>query len=514
MDQLISLRDVLFANPRIVPERRAILCDSRWMTFGELRSRVLAVASALHREGIRPGDRVALLMENCPEFIVCFFAITGMGAIVVPLNWRLHPSEHVTLLQDAQAKVMVASSTFLTSIERVKSQVSSVIRVVLVEGESCNRDSFSQWATPAQTMPEAVALSSATVAAIVYTSGTTSRPKGVVLTHGNYLADIHNVASVSRANSNSTNLQLSPLYHAACIHSLMHLAVGGSTILNRRYDVGETLGLIERERVTYFFSVPTALYQMMDHPDFKRVNRSSLRTLSYGAASVTTSRLQEAMASFGPILIHAYGLTETTSHASVLTAEDHAIAFGSIGRGVGLSALKVVNEAGHPCTPGEVGEIRVSGPNVTTGYWERPVETNELFQDGWLKTGDLARTDERGFVYVVDRKKDLVISGGVNIYSREIEDVVAGHPDVAEVAIVGIPDPHWGEAVVAVVVLRPGATADAAAILEHCRHRVGGFKVPKRVEFIAELPKNPSGKVLKTELRRLLSTSIRNEGRE
>src|ERR1700683_1755741 len=219
---------------------------------------------------------------------------------------------------------------------------------------------------------------------------------------------------------------------------------------------------------------------------------------------MTPARMREATALFGPILIHAYGLTETTSHASVLTAAEHAVAFGSVGRGIGQSEIKVVDDSGRACAPGEIGEIAIRGPNIIAGYWRQPEAAAEIIHDGWLRSGDLGGIDAGGYVYVVDRKKDLVISGGVNIYSREIEDLVAEHPDVAEVAVVGVPDAHWGESVVAVVVPRPGATIVPAAILEFCRRRIGGFKVPKRVEFLPELPKNASGKVLKMELRKSL----------
>jgi len=504
MDGLRTLRDILFANPNIIADRPAIRADSHWMTFGQLRARVSAVASALDHDGIRSGDRVALLLDNSIEYIVSFFAITGIGAIVVPLNWRLHPSEHVKLLQDAEAKLLIAASAFNNSIAQVQSQIPQLRPIVIVGASGPGLEQFSEWSNNPGVMPVAERLDSSTVASIVYTSGTTSRPKGVVLTHGNYIADITNVAAAARLDSSSINLQLSPLYHAACIHSFVHLAVGGATILNKRFDVEQAFDFIERERVTYFFSVPTALYQMIDHPRLKSVDRSALRTISYGAAAMTAARMREATAAFGPILIHAYGLTETTSHASILTAEEHAVAFGSIGRGVGQSEIKVVDESGRTCAPGEIGEIVIRGPNIMEGYWRQPEATAEVIRDGWLRSGDLGRTDSGGYVSVVDRKKDLVISGGVNIYSREIEDLVAEHPDVAEVAVVGVPDAHWGESVVAVVVRRSGATIDSTAILEFCRHRIGGFKVPKRVEFLPELPKNASGKVLKTELRKSL----------
>ncbi len=499
MLEVSSLRDVVFANPYVDPDRPAILFGERRCTHAELRRRVAAVAAALRRDGVEPGDRVAVLLENVPAFLETYFAATAMGAIFVPLNWRLHPAEHANLLQDAEPKALIVGPGFDASLARIRAEVPSLRRIVGAGAATGDLPDFLSWSEPGGDLPAAPRLGPDASAAILYTSGTTSRPKGVVLTHGNYLADFRNVASVVGADRRGVNLQLSPLYHAACVHSLVHIAYGGATILDERFDAGAALRQIEKERVTYLFAVPTMLYQMMDRSDF---DRSSLRTISFGAAGITRSRLDQAIAAFGPKLIHAYGLTETTSHSSILTAEDHAAAVGSIGRGVGKAVIQVVDEAGSACPPDVIGEIVVRGPHVMKGYWRQPEATRAAIVDGWLHTGDLGRSDACGFVYVVDRKKDMVISGGVNIYPREIEDVIAAHPAVSEVAVFGVPDIHWGEALVAAVVLRVGMAADVATILAFCRDRVGGYKVPKRIELVTSLPRNPSGKVLKTELRK------------
>jgi acyl-CoA synthetase (AMP-forming)/AMP-acid ligase II len=421
------------------------------------------------------------------------------------LSWRLHPSEHISLLQDAEPRVLIVEAAFKSVGEQAKQDVPSLRQIVVVGNDTAGLVSFAEWTAQSSEMPTDSALDRQTRAAILYTSGTTSRPKGVVLCHGNYLADFENVASVVTVGPGRVNLQLSPLYHAACVHSFVHLAFGGATILNEKFDAGMALQQIARERVSYFFAVPTALYQMMDHPTFDKLDLSSLQLISYGAAGINRSRLQDAMAKFGPKLIHAYGMTEATSHASILRAEEHAIAFGSIGRGIGSSEIRVVDLDVHVCKPGEVGEIVVRGPNVMKEYWRMPDETAETIVDGWLHSGDLGMADDRGFVVVVDRKKDLVISGGVNIYPREIEDVLAEHPAVAEVAVFGMPDAHWGEALVAAIVQRPGHSVTTQQLIEHCRSRVGGYKIPKRVEFVSDLPHNPSGKILKRELRKVFS---------
>jgi len=509
MGQLRSLRELLFDNPKIAPERKAILFEGRWRTFAELQARTGAVGAALRQAGIGRGDRVAVLLQNRPEFFETYFAITGIGAIFVPLNWRLHPAEHAALLADAEPKLLIAARAYEPNFERLRQAVPTLERFVVVDDAGSAADSYEAWIAPTHGMPlpETAGLDGDTDAAILYTSGTTSRPKGVVLTHGNYLADFGHLACVVKPGQDGVNLQISPLYHAACAHSFFHLASGAATVLIEKFEPGEALRMIEQERVTYFFAAPTALYQMMDHPDFARRDHSSLKTISYGAASISMARLREAAQAFGPILIHAYGMTETTSHASILLAPDHAGALGSIGKGLGQCEMRVVDPLGKDCPVGEIGEILVRGPNIMKkGYWRRPDATAEAFRDGWLSTGDLARTDEHGFVYVVDRKKDMVISGGVNIYPREIEEVIAAHPAIAEVAVHGMPDPHWGEALAAAVVLREGKSASVQEIIDFCRNRIGGYKVPKHIKIVNALPKTASGKIMKTELRASFNT--------
>jgi acyl-CoA synthetase (AMP-forming)/AMP-acid ligase II len=500
MNRMRSLRDILFGNPRVAPERNAIMFEGRWRSFGEFQARVNSVGAALKRMRVARGDRVAVLLHNRPEFLESYFAVTGIGAIFVPLNWRLHASEHAALLVDAEPKLLIAARGYQPSFERLWQEVPSLNRIVVVD-DAGGADSYEAWIGSGGAMPDAIGLDLDTDAAILYTSGTTSRPKGVVLTHGNYLADFANVASVVQPDHNGVNLQVSPLYHAACVHSFFHLAHGASTVLIEKFDAGEALRLIEQQRASYFFAAPTALYQMIDHPEFARRDRSSLKAISYGAAGISRARLEETARAFGPILLHAYGLTECASHASLLRSDDHAVALGSIGKGVGRCEIRVVDDRGETCRPGEIGEIVIRGPNVMRGYWKRPDETAAAIRDGWLRSGDLARTDENGFAFVVDRKKDMVISGGVNIYPREIEDVISTHPAVAEVAVYGTPDEHWGEALSAAIVLRTGMTAQPQDIVDFCRDRIGGYKVPKRIRIVATLPKNASGKILKTELR-------------
>lgn len=500
---MASITGALFAAAGDGGERPALICDDRTLSHAALRARIEALARALQSAGVRSGDRVAVLLPNCAEFVEAFFGITAIGAIVVPLNTRLHPGEHAGLLADCSPVLMIAASEYRASAEHVAQRVPSVRSFVTVGpgGEDAAFPAYASWVgAHAGPMPQAE-ISSGSPAALLYTSGTTAQPKGVVLTHGNYLADFRHVAAEAGIGPDGVNLQLSPLYHAACVHTLVHLVAGGSSVLMRRFDPAEVLERIERHRVTYLFAVPTMLYELLDHPGIRRHDIGSLRTVSYGAAAISGARLEQAQRVFGAKLLHAYGLTETTSHSSVLRADEHRIAPGSIGRGIDDVQLRVVDELGRDLGPGEVGELLVKGPNVMAGYWNRPEETAHTLRGGWLHTGDLARRDERGFLYIVDRKKDMVISGGVNLYPRESEDVLARHPAVADVAVFGVPDERWGEVLVAAVVPRKGAGIDAETLLAFARTQLGSFKLPKRVHFVDELPKTASGKVRKADLR-------------
>ena len=496
-----TLRDVIFNNPHIEDERLAIIAGDRRVTHAAFRDRVASVGRALHDAGVRPGDRVAVLMENVPEFLECYYAITGSGGIFAPLNWRLHPTEHSVLLQDAQPKVIIAAAKYDATISSARRDVASLEQIIVTDGELPGCANFFEWSDVPADMPNPGGIDRSSVAALLYTSGTTSKPKGVVLSHGNYISDIEHVASVFLPRRESVNLQMSPMYHAAMSHSTMHLTYGGTTILERHFDPRKALQLIDTENVTFFFAVPTMLYQMMDLPDFESFDLSSIERIAYGAAPITGRRLQQALRQFGNRLYQSYGLTESTSHFSVLTAEDHERAAGSIGKGLLGVDLRVVDTQGSDTAPDEIGEIIARGDNVMVGYWQMPDETAETIVDGWLHTGDLGRRDEQGFIYVVDRKKDMVISGGINIYPREIEDVISHHPAVSEVAVLGISAPLWGEALVAAMVSKSDVQVTTAEMMTYCREHLGGYKVPKRIEIVDALPKNPSGKTLKRELR-------------
>jgi len=497
-----TLRDVLFNNPRIDPDRTALISDDSKMTYREFRDAVTRVASALVAEGVGVGDRVSVLLENVPEYVISYFAITSIGAIYVPLNWRLHASEHVVLMKNSEPKVAIVSCAFDETVRAVQADVSSLTRIVTVGKSLPGCVDFKTWCSAAGALPTDQVPKPQDGAIIVYTSGTTGLPKGVLLTQEAVVIDLHNVAGYGKETRESIVVHVSPLYHQTFVHVLAHLAFGGTVVLMKKFDAGNVLSAIERHKATYIMLAPTMLYELLDHPERSKFNLSSLQTVVYGAAPITGARLRSAIAVLGSSLINAYGLTEATSHVSYLSKEEHLIAEGSIGKGIPGVGVRVVNEDGSATQPGQVGEIIVHGPTVMKEYWRAPETTAETIVDGWLHSGDLAKIDERGYLYVVDRKKDLVISGGVNIYPRDIENILAECPGVAEVAAFGLPDPYWGEALVGAVVPKAGVVLEPEFVQSFCRARLGGYQVPKKIFVLSELPKNATGKILKRELRK------------
>lgn len=490
---------LIFDNPRIDPTRPALYWDDQVMTHGEFAQRTAAVAAAL-KSDVSRGDRVSLLVGNEPEYLICYFAILSIGAVYVPLNWRLAPAEHANLMSNAGVKVLIAAAEHNETIALAR-EMSTISRVVVVGEAMQGTVPYSEWAANAAPPPPLDSASLDDIAAIVYTSGTTSLPKGACLTHRNIVVDMEHVALYAKPARTDLELHISPLYHQTMVHALVHIAYGAAVRLLRRFNAETVLETISDCGVTYMFVAPTMLYELLDSPNLKNYKLSSLKTIVYGAAPVTGARLKEAIAAFGQVLVHGYGLTEATSHCSSLGREEHTIAEGSIGRGTPDVELRIIDEQGRDCAPDQVGEIVIRGPTVMKGYWQDTEKTAETIIDGWLHSGDLARRDSRGYMYIMDRKKDLVISGGANIYPSDIEHALAKHPDVAEVAAFGLPDTYWGEALTVAVVARPGHRIDKAELLDFARRHLGGYQVPKRVEVLPALPRNLSGKILKRELR-------------
>ena len=507
--------DLVLDNPLVAPAATALVDRGGRTSYAALRQRLLAVAAWLQAQGTQPGDRVAVLLPNGSAFVEIQLGCAAAGGVLVPLNTRQLPAEQQRILEDAGASVLFVHTAYAGRAEAFQAALPALRTVVVVGGEAGEGGDGAEGVADAagwpgyeaiagcQAEPALPALADDAPAVILYTSGTTSLPKGAVLSHANLLANLRQYQATVGLAPGGVNLQLSPLFHAASIFCYVHLMLGGCTVLLDKVEPLAIGRAIEAERVSFLFTVPTVLYQLLDHLDRVPHDLRSLQVLQYGAAPITGPQLQRALDRFGPRLLHSYGMTEATSHVSVLLGAEHAQAAGSVGRPLQGIDVCVVDDVGLDVADGEVGELLVRGPNVFGGYWQRPDATRDALRGGWLHTGDLGRRDAQGRLYVIDRKKDMIISGGTNIYPSDIEDALMRHPAVAEAAAFGLPDARWGEAVAAAVVLRPEARSDEAALLAHLRGQLGGYKLPKRLCILAALPKNATGKVLKRELKGL-----------
>ncbi|WP_370327890.1 long-chain fatty acid--CoA ligase [Euzebya sp.] len=490
---------------RMTPHRVALRHGDAAITYAELHDRVRRAADALAARGVQAGDRVAYLGPNHPSLVEVLFAATSLGAVFVPVNWRLAAPEVAHVLGDADVTALVCAGSHAEVAAAALDGTDDVTVLVVDRGGAATGEWWEGY-------DEAVAAATPTprdrptglddVAVLLYTSGTTGRPKGAMLTHGNITWNAVNVVIDTDLAGDEVSLVCAPLFHVAALDMVLLPALmkGSTVILESGFDAGEVLATIERERVTCMFGVPTMFDRMAAHPDFATTDVSSLRRLLCGGAPVPlrtiTTWLERDV-----VFMQGYGMTETAPGALFLGAERAAEKAGTAGVPSFFTDVRVVRPDGTDVDVGERGEVIVQGPNVMAGYWRRPEATAEVIRDGWFHSGDVAVIDDDGYVRIVDRIKDMIVSGGENIYPAEVEDVLFDHPDVVEVAVIGIPDPGWGEVGRAIVVRTPGSDLTGEALLAHAEGRLARYKIPKSVVFADELPRSGAGKVLKPILR-------------
>ncbi|RNL86869.1 acyl-CoA synthetase [Halostreptopolyspora alba] len=487
---------------RMGPERIAIVHEGRTLSYGELEQRVQQLAHALRSLGVRSGDRVAYLGHNHPSLLETLFAAGILGAVFVPLNTRLAVPELAYILDDSSSSVLVHGPEHAEAARELSERTVIRDRVAVAggsEGVPGYEDLIAN--SSSERIDEPVGLED--VCMIMYTSGTTGRPKGAVLTHGNITFNCVNVLIEVDLTADEVTLVSAPMFHTAALNMtcLPTVLKGGRVVITKGFDPEETIDLFTSQRITWMFGVPAMFNALAASPRWEEADVSSLRVLEAGGAPVPESTI-ETYQKRGLTFLQGYGMTETAPGALFLGAADSVRKSGSAGKSSFFTNVRVVDEDGHDTEPGQPGEIVVAGPNVMRGYWGRPDSTAASFtNDGWFKTGDVATVDEEGYVYVVDRVKDMIISGGENIYPAEVENVLYDHPGVAEVAVIGVPDEKWGETGRAVVVPRQGVEVTAQELIEHCSGRLARYKIPKSVHFADALPRNASGKLLKTQLR-------------
>ncbi|WP_399934276.1 long-chain fatty acid--CoA ligase [Streptomyces kanamyceticus] len=484
---------------RKTPHRTALTHEGQALTYAGLHSRTLRLAHALRARGVRRGDRVAHLGPNHPAFLETFFATGALGAVFVPLNTRLSGPEIAYQLADAGACTLVHSPahTALVAGLRQAGQAPSLGCVIEVGAE------YEELLDGSTEEPLDEAVAADDVCLLMYTSGTTGRPKGAMLTHANLTWNAVNVLVDADLTADAVALVCAPLFHAAAL-GMLALPVflkGGTCVLVESFDPAQTLDLVEEHGVSVTFGVPTMYERLAREPRWDAADLSSLRILMCGGAPVPTP-LIEAYARRGLAFQQGYGMTEASPGALYLDAEHAARKAGTAGVPHFFTDVRVVRPDLSPAAVGETGEVLVRGPHVMAGYWQLPNETAAAFADGWFRTGDAARVDADGFVTIADRLKDMIISGGENVYPAEVESALLAHPDVLECAVIGVPDARWGEVPRAVAVLREGATATPEEVLGSLAGRLAKYKIPASLVCVRELPRTASGKLHKPSLRR------------
>ncbi|WP_181781884.1 long-chain-fatty-acid--CoA ligase [Pseudonocardia pini] len=503
--------DQIDRHAHLTPERAALAFGGVVTTWADLRRRVSALAGGLADRGVGRGDRVAVLMSNRPEFLEAVLAANALGAIAVPVNFRLSADEVSFILRDSGAVALAADADLAASAAQVRGDLAGP-GILLVTG-TADGDFDALAAGPER--PRTAEIDEHDPALIMYTSGTTGRPKGAVLTHLNLAVQTQTLIRYWRLyREDEVNLCASPMFHIAAIGGIAPLiATGGTTVImpSGRFDPETMLDTLERERITHVFMVPAQWQAVVAVPEAGK-RAAHLRVMCWGAAPATVTLLEAMAAAFpGVPNVCTFGQTEMSPVTTVLDGEDAVRKIGSVGRPVPAVSIRIVDDEMHDVPRGEVGEIVYRGPNLMQGYWNMPEATAEAFEGGWFHSGDLVREDEEGFLFVVDRKKDMIISGGENIYCAEVENVLAGHPAVADVAVVAAPHERWGETPVAVVVpTDPAAPPTLADLAEWCRPRLASYKKPTQLLVVEALPRNASGKVLKPVLRAQMSSGVRD----
>ncbi len=504
--------NTLFANAlKKFHDKTALVYADQPLSYGALRREANRVAHALIRNGVKPNTRVALIMSNCPEFVICDMGVIQAGATKVPLNDMLGEKEISYILKDSGAEIAIVGENFFDIIQRARPSLPDLHTVVGVSSQAACPESFDSWDTFLAGAAETdlnVEVSPQDMALIVYTGGTTGLPKGVVHTQENLVLNLFSHAIELGLQDDEKILLMSPLPHSAGMVLLTGLLKGAEHWIERRFDPQLVLDRIDRQRITFTFMVPTMIYRVMDQIQGKSYDFRSLRTILYGAAPITVERLKAGLDIFGPVFTQLYGQSEAPNFIARLRKEDHSTdpkhihRLRSCGQAAMMSQVKIVDDLGNEVARGEEGEIVAKTLYNMIGYYRQPEKTAETLKDGWLHTGDVGMMDEQGYIYLLDRKKDMIISGGMNVYTTEVENALQKHPGIRQAAVIGIPHPDWGEAVLAFIVAHKDNPPTAASVQELCTRELSSYKRPKEIRFVDELPLTPYGKIDKKALRK------------
>ncbi|WP_348726748.1 long-chain-fatty-acid--CoA ligase [uncultured Mycolicibacterium sp.] len=497
---ITTLADVVRVHGRDRPDAPAVIVGDHTITFGELDQRSNRVAQALAAAGVGFGDRVAFVERNGAEFFDVVFGLAKLGAVAVPVNWRLAAPEMRQIIDDAGATLVIVGADFAGHLEAVEDGLAAGVVVI---GEHDRWPSFDSWVAGHPARDPGVVTGPDDLVFLMYTSGTTGAPKGVMLSNANYRCKCAGVAGPWRMDADAVTLAVMPLFHMAgsgwALAGLWH---GGAVVVLRDVDPAAILDSVARHGVTNLLLVPAVIARLLERDDPALPDFADLRIVVYGASPISDDVLLRGIDRFGSVFAQVYGMTETTGSVTQLDGADHvAHLLRSCGKPYPWVQIRIVGPDGTDVAPGAVGEVWTRSAQNMLGYWNNPDATAAtLHPDGWLRTGDAGYLDD-GYLYLHDRLKDMIVSGGENVYPAEVENVLMTQPGVADAAVIGVPDERWGEAVKAVIVASPGTELSAEDVIAYARTRLGGFKLPKSVDFVAALPRNPSGKLLKRELR-------------
>ncbi len=510
----MNIAEWLAATARARPEAPALLTGfNRDADYGTFARRAAAIGAALSREhGIAAGDRVALFAGNCTQYLECLYGIWWIGAVAIPINAKLHGREAAWICGNGGASLAFVSSDTVGALIEARDDLPAGMKMVSIDGGEY------QAMRNGEGSPSPLERADDDLAWLFYTSGTTGRPKGVMISHGNLMAmSLCYMADVDHATSDDAALYAAPISHGAGLYNFPITRVGGRHVVPKSggFDADEVLNLGRQLDNVVMFAAPTMVRRLVDAAKKRGENGEGLRTIIYGGGPMYLADIRDAIATMGQRFVQIYGQGESPMTITALGRDWHRRTehprylerLSSVGTAQSVMRVRITDKDGNSLPAGETGEVEARGAAVMLGYWNNPGANAETLKDGWLRTGDVGRLDADGFLTLSDRSKDVIISGGTNIYPREVEEALLTHPDVREVSAIGVPDPDWGEIVVACVVLEDGAVADDGKLDEHCLASIARFKRPKRYVYLDALPKNNYGKVLKTALREMMKGS-------
>ena len=500
-----SCADPLRFHAAHSPDAPATAFQKRITTYAQLHSRSNRIAQALLADGVRSAERIAILAKNSDIFFELNYACWKVDAVLVPVNFRLAPPEMVGIINDSQATMLFVDDAFADVAHEMLTQLDKIRTVVALGEAQQDWPQFESWYNAHNDEDPGIEVDPSNTCMQLYSSGTTGLPKGAELTHEAFLA-LMQVAlrDWDDWGENEVVMVAMPLFHVAgCEWGYLGYTIGGLNVVMPEVDPAQILHDIEAYKVTQTLFVPAVILFLLQHPNCATTDFSSIKNIYYGASPIPMPLLEQAVETMGCGFAQLYGLTETTGAITYLAPQDHdgSERMRSCGKPIRSAEIRVIDGQGNPCAPGEVGEIICRSIQNMKGYWQKPADTANAIRDGWFYSGDAGYFDAEGYLYVHDRIKDMIISGGENIYPAEIESALASHPAIADVAIIGVPDEKWGESVKAVIVLKESASLSEAELEEYSRERLAGYKIPRSMDLIDALPRNPSGKILKRVLR-------------